>query len=327
MELSGRHCGEENSQCFNMQRKRNILLMFSLLALVSLTLVLFFVIKDLDGNIDKSIFSVTDFNALDKIILTRDDKIVELKFEGNRWKVNNQLADRRMIDVLFATLQQAEPKRAVAKSLKDSINRMLNERGVEVRLFEGESMKREFIAGGNQARMQSYFKSSETGESFIMVIPGYRVYTSGIFELDENGWKDKYVFNFNWRNFQQLTSTIPDSPKNNFEVAMGKSYFEITGMPNADTTKLNNFLDAISLLTVDQYVNKDEVKGYDSIIKLRPILELFVTDVSGKRYSLLLYDFHNKAQILGIIQNAQLAYFDKKRILEILKSKNWFMPN
>ncbi len=310
-----------------MQRKRNLLLMFSLLGLVSLTLLFFFVINDTDVSIDKSIFRVTDFNTLDKITLTRNEKIIELRFDGNRWKVNNQLADRRMIDVLFATLQQAEPKRAVAKSLKDSIDHVLNDYGVEVKLFEGESLKREFIVGGNPARMQSYFKSIETGGLFMMVIPGYRVYTSGIFELDENGWKDKYVFNFNWRNFQQLTSTMAYTPKNNFDVAMGKSYFEITGLPNADTTKLNNYLDAISLLTVDQYVNKDEVMGYDSLIKSRPILELLVTDVSRKRYSLLLYDLHKNDQILGVIHNTQLAYFSKRKILEILKSKSWFIPN
>ena len=47
---------------------------------------------------------------------------VTLKYNGSRWKVNDEFnADPIMIDVLFATLQQAEPRRPLAASLKDSV--------------------------------------------------------------------------------------------------------------------------------------------------------------------------------------------------------------
>ncbi len=42
-----------------------------------------------------------------------------------------------------------------------------------------------------------------------MNIPGYRVYVSGIFELDESGWREKRVFAFNWQNFQKLDAHFP----------------------------------------------------------------------------------------------------------------------
>jgi hypothetical protein len=311
-----------------MQRKRNIQLLFALGYLIATTvLVWFFFNRKVEEVGDKNIFKVEDLKQIDKIILTKNERPIELKFDGARWKVNNQLADRSMIDVLFATLQQAEPKRAVNESIQDSINTILKNEGVHVSLYTTDELQKEFVAGGNVNKTQAYFKNPADDESYVVVIPGYRVYTSGIFELEENGWKDKYVFNFNWKNFQTLKSTVPDFPKNDFEIGMGKSYFEVKGMNSVDTTKLNDYLDAISFLTVDQFINKEEVTGYDSLINGKAFLELQVSDVSGKVYSLLLYETGNKTNVLGMVQGSQPAFFDKRKIAGILKKRDWFIKN
>jgi hypothetical protein len=311
-----------------MQRKRNIQLLFALGYLIATTiLVWFFFNRKVEEAVDKNIFKVEDLKQIDKIILTKNEQPIELKFDGARWKVNNQLADRSMIDVLFATLQQAEPKRAVSEAVQDSITALLKDEGVKVSLYSGDDLQKEFLAGGNTNKTQAYFKNLSEEESYLVVIPGYRVYTSGIFELEENGWKDKHVFNFNWKNFQTLKSIVPDFPKNDFEIGMGKTYFEVKGLTSIDTTKLNDYLDAISFLTVDQFINKEEVTGYDSLINGKAFLELQVSDVSGKIYSLSFYETGNKTNVLGIIQGSQPAFFDKRKLAGILKKRDWFIKN
>jgi hypothetical protein len=311
-----------------MQRKRNIQLLFALGYLIATTvLVWFFFNRKREDVVDKNIFKVEDLKQIDKIVLTKNEKPIELKFDGARWRVNNQLADRSMIDVLFATLQQAEPKRAVSEAVEDSINALLKDEGVKVSLYSADDLQKEFLAGGNTKKTQAYFKSPGEDESYVVVIPGYRVYTSGIFELEESGWKDKYVFNFNWKNFQTLKSVTPGFPKNDFEIGMGKTYFEVKGLTAVDTTKLNDYLDAISFLTVDQFINKEEVKGYDSLITGEAFLELQVSDVSGKIYSLSFYETGDKTNVLGIIQGSQPAFFDKRKIAGILKKRDWFIKN
>jgi hypothetical protein len=106
---------------------------------------------------------------------------------------------------------------------------------------------------------------------------------------------------------------------------MGKNYFEVKGIAAVDTTKLNDYLDAVSLLTVDQFVNKDEVEGYDRVIQNPSLLDLQVSDVSGKTYSLSLYEFGSKTTVLGIIQGSQPAFFDKRKVVAILKRNDWFV--
>jgi hypothetical protein len=312
----------------DMQEKRNIRLLILLGVLVTVTIGVFFAFNtNTTLVVDKALFKLSDYSTINKVLLEKNQKAIELKFDGARWKVSDQLADRSMIDVLFATLQQVEPKRPVAESLRDSIAAVLDTSGVVVKLYEGDNLLKEFIAGGNATKTQAYFKYPDEEDSYVMVIPGYRVYAAGIFELAEYGWKDRYVFNFNWRNFKSLKASFPQTPKNDFEVAMGESYFEILGMTAVDTTKLNDFLDAISLVEVDQYLSPEEVIGYDSLLAANPLMKIEVSDISGKTYSLNLYDQPNQPQVLGLIQGIHPAYIDKKKVIGLLKEKAWFMKN
>lgn len=309
-----------------MEQRRNIRLLISLVVLTIVTVIVFFAF-DTDHNIvtDKTLFRVEDFTVIDKVVLTTNQKSIELKFDGGRWKVNDQLADRSMIDVLFAALQQAEPKRPVAASLRDSVNAMLEANGTTVQLYEGENLQKQFIAGGNMAKTEAYFKSIDDATAYVMAIPGYRVYTSGIFEMEEHGWKDRYIFNFNWRNFKSLKASYPTTPANNFEVALGEAYFEIMGMPSADTTKLNDFLDAVSLLEVDQYVKASDVEGYDSLVAGQPDLQIEVSDISGKHYVLALYRLPDQPHMVGVLNGVTPALIDQRKVAGLFRERNWFL--
>jgi hypothetical protein len=155
------------------------------------------------------------------------------------------------------------------------------------------------------------------------VIPGYRVYTSGIFELEAPGWKDKYVFNFNWQNFKSLTVSFEASPADNFEVVMDKLPV-LKDIAKADTAKLNDFLDKVSLLTVDQYLTKDQAAAYDSALFTSLGFEITVADISGKTYALKLYPEIGKPQVFGVAQESYPAVFDSRKILPLMKTKGWF---
>ena len=101
-----------------MQQKTNIRLLISLCVLIIITALLIFLFNRTDNVVDKTVFRIADLRSVDKVVLEHDSSKVELKLDASgRWKVNDQLADRSMIDVLFATLQQAEPKRRPATQI------------------------------------------------------------------------------------------------------------------------------------------------------------------------------------------------------------------
>lgn len=272
-------------------------------------------------DVDKDAFKVEGLDKVDRVVLESPRQKVELKFNGARWKVNDQYnADRGMIDVLFATLQQAEPKRPVAVRIQDSVSRELNESGTHVSLYAGTELKKKFTAGGDPQKKQAYFKD-DGNTPYVMVIPGYSVYVSGILELDENGWRDKYVFGFNWRNFQQLEASFPTDPDNDFKIVMKDNRPEVEGIVQADTARLNDFLDNVSLLRADQFVNS----GKDSLLQEKPLMHISVTDIASRQYKLAVYpnQVHSK-NYPALVQDSLPAVFDQQKIRNILKPKSYF---
>jgi hypothetical protein len=273
-------------------------------------------------DIDENIFQFEDFKRIDKITLQQDTSAIDVSFNGTTWRVNERYdADGNMINVLFATLQQARPRRSVSGARKDSIYNYLSESGVKVSLFEGETLRKYFIAGGNKAKTQAFFADPDSKDVYVMAIRGYRVYVSGIFEMRESGWRDKVVFDFNWRNFRSLEARYPQSPSENFVVSLDKGYFGIQGI-ETDTIKLNTFFDHLFSLTVDDYVTRPGIR--DSLTNASHFVDFSVTDVANRSYRLKLYTSPQQMSAFGIIQDADVGIFSRRKIQPLLRPKSFF---
>lgn len=320
-ELTGAEKSLLNS---NMQEKKNKRLLILLFGLLSVTIAVYWYGQRSDNYIvDKNIFSDYDLKSISEILLETDTARVTLKYNGSRWQVNGKFdADPDMIEVLFATLRQAEPKRPLAASLQDSVAKAMELHGVKVSLFAGDVLKKTFYAGGNPLKTQAFFLDVDRKQAYIMTIPGYRVYVSGIFELTENRWRNKFVFGFNWRNFQQLEVRYSKRHSDDFVVAMNDNYFSVQGLTEVDTASLNDFLDNISLLTVADYV---EDSSYNSLAKVDPFMSISVTDIARNKYLLQLYPLRAESQLYpGLINGTQWALFQKSRIDGMVRPRNFF---
>jgi hypothetical protein len=307
-----------------MQRRRNKL-RFILLALLTMAtmLVLWWIQPENRLDVDADVFQVPALNTISRVELTSDSSKVALSYEDNRWRINDQYdADAGMVQVLFATLQQARPKRPVARTQRDSIFNTLSRSGVRVELFAGSEKRKEFFAGGNEGKSQAYFADPESQEVYVMTIPGYRVYVSGILELGVNGWRDKLVFNFNWETFKTLEARFPQRPAGNFTVSMTRNFFGIEGIADADTAKLNTFLDDVSLLTVEEYLPEPGLS--DSLLRREPELEFLVSDIANRSYRLRMFNFGPRQEVYGIIQDSQIALFHRRKFQGLLKPKSFF---
>lgn len=308
-----------------MQERRNKRLAALLIFLLGITAFVFWFGKEDTGHsVDPAIFKQYDLGTIDEIALESPSEKIVLKYEGARWKVNGTFnANSQMIEVLFATLQQAEAKRPVAMSARDSIAGILKQRGVKVSLSSAGETKAVFFAGGNQSKSQSYFLQENGTVPYVVTIPGYRVYVSGIFELSQTDWRDKYIFGFNWRNFQRLKTTFPKNPSSDFEIEMDDGLPVMKGMQEVDTTKLNNFLDDVSLLTADDFSRSNPPS--DSLVKIVPLVTFSVSDVAGRTYDLQLYPLSDKSiHYSGLINGTQWARFHKKKISPILSGRSSF---
>jgi hypothetical protein len=274
--------------------------------------------------VNKDLFKPADLTTINEVVLRTAVDTTQLKFSGSQWLVNNQYdADRNMVDVLFATLRQAEPRRPVASSQRDSVASALQKEGVEVTLISGGEKVGVFYAGGNRQKTQAYFM--RPGEMpYVMTIPGYRVYTSGVFELAQEGWRSRYVFGFNWRNFSSLTMIkyLPDRSHDDYQIELDdRQFFGIKGM-ETDTAKLNTFLNDVSLLQVENYTKT--TSDLDSISSREPLFVMTIKDVGGTTYSLRVFALPDKDRLVGLIDSKQFAYFREQDIRALNRPKAFF---
>lgn len=302
------------------KNKRLALLLLALTIITATAIVL--ATRGRRDDIAPGMFRLSDYASVSRIVLKSPSGPVELTWSGSRWKVNDRYnADRELVTVLFATLRQVEPKRPVAKDMLDSVARNLEHNGTEVALFEGEREVQRFFAGGNDRKTQAYFMNDDNGNVYVMAIPGYKIYVSGIFELTVNEWREKYVFGFNWINFRDLTAEYPAHPAEGFTIRKEKNgMFGINGL-KTDTAKIHTYLDHVSLLTANQYLEPGRFT--DSLRLARPAVVLTVTDVSNTRHSLSLFEGEG-SQVPGLLNEAEGVLFSRLKLQPILRKKSYF---
>lgn len=298
--------------------RKNKMLAMTLIFLSAVLIAVVFVSFEPSVRFDQDLFKVENPDEIDHITLESAKGKIDLRYQPSGWVVNEKYAaDADLIRVLFATLMQNEPRQPVAARIRDSLSADLMRNGVHVTVRAGETIVRSFYAGGNSTKTRAYFMEGGGGDVYLMTIPGYRVYVSGVYELDENGFRNKFVFSFDWKNFTSLKTYFPSKPSENFTVSLQKNFFTIDGM-QADTARLNTFLNDVSLLTVESYANPG---AFDTIPQ--PLMEIVVTDVASRHYRLKIFNPEKSAQVPGLV-GKEPAYFLPERIRPVLRPKSFF---
>lgn len=306
-----------------MHAQRNIKLLISLGILIVLSALLVFLGSSPRVVVDKNLFKVEDQTQINKVIIEQQANRIDLSFDGTRWRVNEKYeADRQLITILFATLLQAEPKRLVAEGLSDSISRQMQTHGTRVQLIAGQEVLKDFSVLGNSQKTETYFQADD--KVYVIGIPGYRVYVGSVFELTKEEWRDRRVFNFNWQNFKSLSVKFEGEPKSDFKVSYQNQFFGIEGLPAADTTRLNDFLDAVSLLQVNRFLSAQEKNQLDSA-SMTPEFTIEVTDIANRSYLLEVYpqQIDNFVR-LGRVNRESLGRISKNDLDRIARKRSNF---
>jgi hypothetical protein len=309
-----------------MRRISDTYLVVSLIILIALSAGLFFSARDESRpDIKRDYFKAINSDKIDHVSLRSPAGRVDLKFENRRWRVNDKWdADVQMIKLLFATLSQTEVRRPVAKNLRDSIAQKLGRSGTHVQLFEGEKIVSDFMAGGNESKTESWFMKTAEQQPYVVMIPGYRVYVSGIVELDANGWRNKRIFDFNWRNFRALRASYLREPAQEFEIDLKGNYFGIKNLQKVDTAKLNSYLDAVSLLLATRFLPAGKPLA-DSLARAQSAARIEIRDISDRTYSIELFTPRKKDnEVYGRTADGEIVAFSKSAVAEIVRRRDYF---
>lgn len=310
-----------------MQRRRNIKLFIILLLAIVASAAAYFATREGDKlSVSRDKFSYQDPSEINRVVFTTDTSTHSLTFEGHEWLVDQEYkADASRISVLFAILKQMRVRRQVSKQQQERIAQKLEQEGVKVDFYEGDKLVHQFFIAGDEESSLTYVAATPEEQAYIVEIPGYRNFLAGIFQLDKNGWRDPLVFDINWSNLSQVRVIYPDQQQNSFNVTYDDPFYRVSEVEQTDSTKLVDFLDEVSLLYVNDYLNEHEEQKFAEYIKPGPQAAIQVEDVGNNVYTLEIYDnLPNGKEIIGRIDSTHYAVFNVNMIRSILRPARFF---
>jgi len=309
-----------------MQKKKNTTLFIVFLILLAWTIVYFNLENKSSGiSFDESMFSIEDTAAVHKISI-RGEGISNVLSRGTQnWTVNDIYPmDPSMQKVLMSVLHQVKVKRTVPRNDLDRIKDDILANGYKVEVSDVQNGKTVFYAGGNGISLSYFMK--EDNIPYIVHLPGYESYVTGIFEVHENDWRDRVIFQTSWLGLKSYILNYTDDPGNNIHISADNNLYSIEGIAKIDTTTLMNYLDEVSFFYTDQYIDQGQISLYDSLRNTKPFAQLLVNSL-GMKVPVRIDFFRQLDEenvMLGLLNENQMCLFNAKRIQVIFQEKDHF---
>ncbi|HMP99209.1 MAG TPA: hypothetical protein PKC24_05460 [Cyclobacteriaceae bacterium] len=299
------------------------------ISLLMVTVAVYFLLPDHSiSKIDKNLFKPEAIEKIDKVVIQRGEEQLVLQYINGRWMLNdNMVADRQMIQVLFASIDQALPKRKAAASQQDSLLRQFNTDASRVELYEENVLRKAYLVLGDDNNRISWFKDPNKSDIYQIIIPGYSAYVAFIYKQPLHEWKDRLVFDFNWRNFASLSMEYSGNESAGFEVSLQDDYFAISQLPATDTTALNDFLDHVSMLEASKWVVNSEFAYSDSLVQTTATAKISIADIANRSRQLeLWYPAMPNNFVLARLNQADMLWLERRDAIELLKRRTDFLP-
>lgn len=302
-----------------MQRRKNFILFIIFLILLGWTVIYINLEQKQEGlSINELKFSVTDTASINQITITGNKFTNVLSRSSGNWKVNDTyLMDPSMHKVLMSVLKQVRVKRTVPKSDLSKISEDILNNGFKIEIKSSTEPVSIFYAGGNGISLSYFMGDDEI--PYIVHLPGYESYVTGIFEVAENDWRDRLIFKTSWLGVKSLNLSYGDNPSDNINIRAENNLYTVSGINKLDTASLMGFLDKISYFYTDQYIEVGQVAAYDSLKKTKPFARLEVNSLGMDEPAII--EFYNQLRgdnvIMGVLQDQQMCLFSSSRLRPI----------
>ncbi|MDP4680949.1 MAG: DUF4340 domain-containing protein [Cyclobacteriaceae bacterium] len=275
---------------------------------------------------DPLMFTVRDTTAVESVVIA-GNATIELKRVEGRWRLNDEFeADFNMIEVLKSILSQVKVKRPVAKLNQDDIVNDLKQSGRSVTVNYKDGSTYSFVAGGNSSKKDSYYLRDDL--AYLVEIPGYNNYISGIFELTKNQWRDRVLFTTTWRSLQSLNINFTAS-KEELEIFFNQKFLAVKGVDQLDTTSLMNYMEQFQYFQINDFLEKGKYEKYDSLLQTEHMAILTIKDIDQtKNRKLNVYPLiKGESFYLLTDEKEEMMVIDSKRMNNLLSKKDQFISN
>jgi hypothetical protein len=289
-----------------------------------------FVVDGLESNsssLDKRMFSVSLDKSFDRIQISSKKRKIFINQTKEGWLIDQgNPVDTTLIGLVQTIMNQVEVARPVSALNYPDIKRDLLSSGREVSIGFEDGTSLEFYAGGDASKRTAYFGTKALDAIYIVAIPGYKSYASGIFELTPGQWRDRVLFSSSWRTLQRWLVTYSDQSKEPLEIFFDEKFLSVRSILNLDTAAMMNYIQPLERFQVNDYLEIGAFPRYDSLAKEAPMATISVEDIDGTKNSTLqVYPKIAGEQFYLLTNSAgEMIVIDARRMDEILVNAEEF---
>ncbi|MEL7144797.1 MAG: hypothetical protein AAFO69_00405 [Bacteroidota bacterium] len=231
-------------------------------------------------NFDTALFTVTDTASISKIELHHEAEIVKLSKLNDRWFINEkEIADQSLMVYVKSILHRVTVQRPISGKQQAQVYANLKNEAPLVKLYNGETLVKEFYAGGNEGKTKSYFALD--GVPYIVNVPGYQDYLSGVFKLKSHQWKDRRVSGSSWRSISKIE--VEKATGDGFVVAFTGQDLTVEGVNPLDTNNMMNYVSQYAQFMINEFVMPGQFERYDSLKLTTPEATITLQDLDESR--------------------------------------------
>ncbi|MDA8707388.1 hypothetical protein N9L97_03615 [Cyclobacteriaceae bacterium] len=302
-------------------RVRNIVLLGISLLLIILNLWLFNLKPALVSlNFDPDLFMIRDTTQIEKFQF--HSKILDHYFSRQEgWKINNKFpSDPNLRKMLFTVSKRVKVSRALTGNEKEQLLKRSEEMGTSV-ILTVDGDERSYSVVGNANKTKTYF--IENQEVYQVDIPGYQDFLASIYELKRDQWRDRLVFNGNWRTIQKMEVIYPEKSDKNLLIRFKETFYEVDDLTQIDSSAVVAYLNQFEYMQANERISFGFSPAYDSLAQTPPEVIISLLDIKYKLPREIRIFPQLPGQNIRLImdQDDELMIFESKRILPYFKSR------
>lgn len=253
------------------------------------------------GTIKKELrdFAYEDTASINKIFLANknNETILLERISLNKWMVNKKYVARAdAIKILLETIASIDVKSPVPKKSLEQITRLLATRSTKVELYANNKLVKTYYVGDpTPDHMGTYMILENSSVPFIVHKPGFMGYLTVRYFTDETEWRDVSIFPIPISQVFSISVEYPQKIENSYSIVRKSArQYELYNFKNEPIKNFDTILvkeTAISLVKskISRWITKSAKHKIDSLKNYKPIANINLKTVDGKKHLLSLY--------------------------------------
>ncbi len=319
-----------------MKKNRIYIILFVLLAAIAG----YYIYSGSTGTIRKELsdFAINDTAAVDRIFMAdRQGKSILLERNAGSWMVNKKFTARQdLVNTLLYTMKSMQVRNPVGKNAYNTVMKLLAANAIKVEIYSNNNIIKTYYVGHPTLdNLGTYMYLEGSSVPFAMFIPGFNGYLTTRFQLDENEWQSKHIFNYNPNSIQKVAVADYDHPDSSLILIKSPdSTFTITNnkamvVKPVDIAKVAGYITGFGNIYYEKIFENMPAGFRDSLAKAQPFKSVEVTLMGGEVKKVRLYRKKFAGETM-LPENEKTTITDRvydpdRFYLSVEGDKNWYV--